>query len=93
MKIAVEEIVAGGSGLPSHSCPCRAVEETGRHLVFECPRFEAIRADFLGGKDSWEELDQADWRKIEEGDDTWYFEVEEFFGHQLYGEKTEEDGR
>jgi len=57
-------------------------------LVFECPRFGAIRADFLQEKRSWEELDKEDWRKVGEGDDAWYFEaVEEFFGH-LYGAMT-----
>jgi len=50
--------------------------------VFECPRFEAIRVKFLGDKSSWEELDKADWRKVGDADDAWYFEaVEEFFGY------------
>ena len=48
-------------------------------------RFEAIRAEFLGDKSSWKELDEADWRKVGDGDDACYFEaVEDFFRH-LYG--------
>ena len=36
----------------------------------------------------WEALDKADWRKVGDGNDTWYFKaVEEFFGH-LYGAMT-----
>ena len=70
--------------VPSPSCTCRAAEESG-HNVFECPRFRAIWAEFLGDKNSWEELDKPDWRKVGQGNDAWYFEaVEEFFGH-LYG--------
>ena len=34
------------------------------------------------GKSSWEELDKADWRKLGDGHDAWYFDaVEEFFVH------------
>ena len=62
----------------SPACPCGVAEETGHHLVFECPRFEVIRAEFLRGRGSWEELDNADWRKVGEGDDTWYFESQLF---------------
>ena len=72
----------------SPSCACGAAEETGNHLVFECPRFEGIRVEFLGDKSSWQELDQAEWRKVGDEDGAWYFEaVEEFFG-QLYGAMT-----
>ena len=42
----------------------------------------------MGDKSSWEELDKADWRKVGDGHDGWYFEaVEEYFGH-LYGGMT-----
>ena len=35
----------------SPSCACGAGEETfPNHRVFECPRFEAIQAEFLGGR-------------------------------------------
>ena len=72
----------------SPACNCGAPEESGHHLVFECPRHAAIRGDFLAGKKSWEELYKPDWRKAGEGEDAWYFEaVEEFFGH-LYGTMT-----
>jgi len=57
----------------SPSCACGVAEQTGHHLVFECPRHEAIRREFLAGKSSWEELDKADWRKVGEGDEAWYF--------------------
>jgi len=53
-------------------CAYRAEEEIEHHLVFACPRFDGIRADFLGDKGSWEELDKADWRKVGEWDDAWY---------------------
>jgi len=43
----------------------------------ECPLFEAIQAEFIGEKSSWEELDKADWRKVGDGNDAWYFEVVE----------------
>ena len=67
---------------------CGAAQEMGYYLVFECTRHEGIRTEFLVGKRSWWELEKADWRKVGEGDDTWYFEaVEEFFGH-LYGAIT-----
>jgi len=66
-------------------CACGAAEEIGHHLVFECPRHEGIRREFLVGKSSWKELDKADWRKVGDGDNEWYLEaVDEFFGH-LYG--------
>ena len=72
----------------SPSCACGAAEEAGHHLVFMCPRHEGISTEFLVGKSSWEELDKADWRKVGDGEDAWYFEaVEEFFGH-LYGAMT-----
>jgi len=48
---------------PSPTCACGAAEETGSHLVFECPRFEANRAEFMGDKSTWEELDKADWER------------------------------
>ena len=53
----------------SPACACGSAEETGHRLVIECPRHERIRREFLRGKGSWEELDEADWRKVEEGDD------------------------
>ena len=72
----------------SPSCAGGSAEETGHHLVFECPRYEGIRREFLVGKSSWEELDKPDWRKVGDGDDAWYFgAVEEFFGH-LHGAMT-----
>jgi len=40
------------------------------------------------GKSPWKELDKADWRKVGDRDNVWYFEaVEEFFGN-LYGAMT-----
>ena len=66
---------------------CGPAEETGFHLVCECPRHEEIQGEFLVGKSSLE-LDKVDWRKVEQGEDAWYFQaVEEFFGH-LYGAMT-----
>jgi len=39
-------------------------------------------------KSSWEDLDKADWRKVRDGDDAWYYEaVEGFCGH-LHGAMT-----
>jgi len=71
--------------IDSPSWACGAAEETGYHLVFECPKHEKIRREFLLGKSSWQALDKADWRRVGEGKEAWYFEaVEEFFGH-LYG--------
>ena len=56
--------------------------------MFECPRFEGIRVEFLGDKSSWQELDEADWRKVGGEDGAWDFEgVEEFFRH-LYEAMT-----
>jgi len=67
------------------SCSYGPQRQSGYHLVFECAKHEEIRRNFLAGKSSWEELDEADWRKVGEGDGAWYFEaVKEFFGH-LYG--------
>lgn len=60
----------------------------GRDWTSTCPRFNAIRSDILGTKNTWVELDPPDWRKEGEGDGAQYFEaVEEFFGH-LYGALT-----
>ena len=61
----------------SPSCACGGEEETRKHIVLECPLFEAIQAEFIGEKSSWEELDKADWRKVGDGNDAWYFEVVE----------------
>ena len=54
--------------------------------MFECPRHEAIRVGFLVDKNTGEALDKADWRKVGESEDAWYFEaVEEFFGRLCRG--------
>jgi len=71
----------------SPSCACGAAGETGHHLVFEYPRHEGIRTEFLVGKSSWKELDKADWRKVADSDDGHFEAVEEFFRH-LYGAMT-----
>ena len=47
---------------------------------YNCPRFQPIRVEFLGGRLRWKELDEPVWKKVEEGDDAEYFEAtEEFF--------------
>lgn len=77
----------GKADSPRCSCPDEP-PETGHHIVFHCPRFAVIRADFLGERANWEELDEPVWKKEGEGEDAEYFEAtEEFFGH-LYGALT-----
>ena len=77
----------GKAASPRCSCPDEP-PETGHHLVFSCPRFARPRAEFLGERTSWEELDVPVWKKVGEGADTEYFEAtEEFFGY-LYGALT-----
>ena len=72
----------------SKACECGHEEESGHHLVFHCPRFNAIRSNIVGEKATWEALDKPDWRKVGKGEDEWYFEArEEFFG-DLYRAMT-----
>ena len=58
-------------------CTCGATEELVHHSVFECPRCEGMRREFLAGKSSWAKIDKADWRKVGDADNAWYFEVVE----------------
>ena len=65
--------------------PAYGEVETGAQLLFSCPQFTSIHAEYFG---AWEELGEASWKKVGEGDVAAYVEgTEEVFGH-LYGTLT-----
>ena len=59
---------------PPPRAPAERKKSPGITSFSNVPLFEAVRAEFLGNKSSWEELDKADWRKVGDG-------VGGFFGH------------
>jgi len=63
------------------ACTCGHSPEDGWHITFECPRFHEWRAEYLGERRTWEELDKQVWVKRGEGDSEEIFEgTEAFFG-------------
>jgi len=59
-------------------CQCGSPLQDGDHLTFSCPRFATDRANLLGTRKSWEELDKPNWRK-DEGDDSHWDTIEAWF--------------
>ena len=60
------------------SCERSGVQETGRHLVFECPVNEEVRKANINGARTWEDLD--DKAMIRKGSGMWKLSL----GRQLY---------
>jgi len=65
------------------TCPCSSLVENGDHITFICPRFNKERAEWLGTRSTWEELDSPVWGK--EGDDDLYDAIEAFF-HYMFSQ-------
>jgi len=64
--------------LPRYAVPCHILSQDGRHITFDCPRFEKERRELLGPRKTWESLDGKNRRK-DEGDDSHWDTIEAFF--------------
>ena len=77
---ATEPLVTEGANSPA--CPrCGHDQETGHHIAFHCPTWEAIRTSLIGDRKNWGDLGDPIWIRTGPDKDDIFDGAAEWFSH------------